>query len=62
MNKLKEFRERRGLRIVDLASISNCSVSTIWLAENGFDRLRKKTKVRLSEALEIDLKEIFPGQ
>jgi transcriptional regulator with XRE-family HTH domain len=60
MNKVREARKIRGLRQIELqnkAKIDTCRISHI---ENGLVTPRQDEKERLSAALKIPMKELFP--
>jgi len=60
MNKIKEKREKAGLRQVDLATLCGVGIGTIWLIENGYDkRTSKKTKDKIAAGLKAETKELF---
>jgi DNA-binding XRE family transcriptional regulator len=59
-HKLKEFREAKGLTQEELADKANVSRTTIWSLETNPDvQTTTKTLVKIAEALESTVGEIF---
>ena len=56
MNKLKEVRCKKGLRLVDLSKMTGVSVGWIWSIENDVPS-RIETKKKLAKALNVPLEE-----
>src|SRR5688572_16309959 len=57
--RLKELRERAGLTIKELSQRSGISASTLSRVENGKLSASYPKLIHLSEALQIDLQELF---
>lgn len=63
MNRVKEFRTKAKMRLVDLAVKANVSVTWIWYLENGYDeRISKEIKTRIVEALGCEYRVLFPDE
>lgn len=61
MNRIKQIRERQGLRQVDLAKKANLSLGWLWVLENSFShRVSKSIKKRVAKALGHEYEELFP--
>lgn len=62
MNKLREMRENRGLRLIDVATQCGVGIATIWNIENGYEqRASKKTKEKIAAGLGMKEEELFPS-
>lgn len=60
MNKVRQFREKKNLRQIDLARKANISMGWLWALENGFeDRVSIEVKRRVSDALKCDYAALF---
>lgn len=65
MNTLKNKRLEAGLRQIDLAALSGCSIATVWSLENGLERranpeTRRKIMIGLRNAgLSVEEKDVF---
>ena len=59
MNKLKEVRCKKGLRLVDLSKMTGVSIGWIWSIENDVPS-RIETKKKLAKALNVPVQELFP--
>lgn len=57
--RVRELRVKKGLSQFDLASLCNYEKSTISRIENGRTNITLKTAYQLSNALEMDLIELF---
>lgn len=57
--KIKLIRESKDLSQTDLASICNFEKTSISRIENGRTNITLKTLVILSEALTVDIKDLF---
>jgi len=63
MTKIKEAREKRGLRQLDLAKMADVSLTWLWALENSFSsRVSKDIKERVAQALDCSYEDLFPGQ
>ena len=60
ISKMRRVREKKGLRQIDLALQAGCSLTWIWLLEQGGqERVSRKIKERVAEALETTVEELF---
>ena len=63
MNKIREVRQERGLRLVDAAKLFGIGCSTLWLIENGYaERASEKTRKKIAAGLGLKVEELFPEQ
>lgn len=68
MNKVKEYRERKGMTQIDLsielAKVADIKIptSTISAIENDHTRCWPAWKAALSKALEVPEKDLFPEE
>jgi transcriptional regulator with XRE-family HTH domain len=60
MNRLKEFRNKRGLSQLRLALVTGISPGDISRIENGWLKPYHGWRKRLARALNITEKELFP--
>ena len=61
MSKLTVVRKKKGLRMVDVATLADCSLSMVWLAENGYEkRLSPRLKGKIAKALRVPVEKLFP--
>ena len=61
MSKMKEAREKLGLRQLDLAKRADVSLTWIWVLENTFShRVSREVKERVAIALDRPYEELFP--
>ncbi len=59
-SKMRQIRKAKGMRQLDLALLANCSLTWIWLLEQGgHDRVSEEMKSRVAEALDVSPGEIF---
>ena len=58
-SSLKAIRESKGMSQLDLASESSLEKTSISRIENGRTNITLTTAIRLSLALDIELKELF---
>ena len=58
-NRLKELREARGLRRVDLAAHCDVGEMTIRRWELGLSNISDPQKFRLAELLEVDVVDLM---
>ncbi len=62
MSTLRAARERRGLRLIDLATLCDVGMATVWNLENGYEqRASKKTKEKIAAGLGMKEEELFPS-
>jgi transcriptional regulator with XRE-family HTH domain len=59
MSKLREIREERGLRIIDVAIKAQVSSSLVWMMETG-QRVSRRKKIQVACALNVPFDELFP--
>jgi len=59
-NRLRECRERRKLKQIELAAQSEVSLSTVSRAENWGFRVSTVTAKRLAAALGVEVSVAFP--
>lgn len=63
MNRIKEVREERGLRQLDVAKMCGIGVSTLWLIEQGYDQqVSEKTKRKIAAGLGSKIELLFPEE
>jgi transcriptional regulator with XRE-family HTH domain len=63
MSKLREIREKQGLRQLDLAKKANVSLTWLWVLENSFsNRVSREVKQRVARALDYPYEELFTNQ
>ena len=61
MSKMREAREKLGLRQLDLAKRADVSLTWIWVLENTFSqRVSREVKERVAIALDRPYEELFP--
>ncbi|WP_050748586.1 helix-turn-helix domain-containing protein [Halothermothrix orenii] len=60
MNRVKEIRNKKDLTLLDLAKKTDIATSDISQIENGKKFPYPGWRKRLSEALEVPEKELFP--
>lgn len=59
-NRVREFRERRGMSITKLAQRAKTSRQTIYAIEKGERKnISGQLMFRIADALEVDEREIF---
>jgi len=59
-SKMRQIREKNGLRQIDLALQAGCSLTWIWLLEQGGqERVSQEIKERVAVALETTVEELF---
>ena len=56
--QLKKFREQLGLSQEELANIIGVRQSTVGMWENGFNKPRHSTLLKLAEALKVSVDEL----
>ncbi len=61
MNRLKEVRKQKGLRLVDLSKMTGVSIGWIWAMENDVPSTME-VKKRLATILNVPVCEIFPSE
>ena len=60
MNKIKELRNKQGLRQIDIANKADVSLTWLWAMENGLhNRISEKIKERVANVLGVKVKELF---
>jgi len=62
MNKLREIRVLKRVTQFQLAKLTGVYPSKISLIENEWVEPRLDEKLKLSRALEVNLKELFPSE
>ncbi len=59
-SKMREIREAKGLRQIDLALSANCSLTWIWFLEHGgHKRVSSEIKGRIANILGVPPGELF---
>jgi transcriptional regulator with XRE-family HTH domain len=57
---MRQVREEKDLRQIDVALQAGCSLTWIWLLEQGGqERVSREIKERVAEALETTVEELF---
>ncbi len=60
-SKMKQFREKKELRQIDVALRAGCSLTWIWLLEQGGqERVSQEIKERVAAVLKSTPEELFP--
>lgn len=63
MSRIKQMREKLGLRQLDLAKRADVSLTWLWALENSFSsRVSREIKERVAKALGCPYDELFPGE
>lgn len=62
MNRIREIRKAKDISQWKLAFLARVFQSKISLCENGLIELNEEEKLRISQALEIPVKEIFGNE
>lgn len=57
-SKLRDFREARGLRQLDLVIKTRLCPATIWHAESG-GSVCKETRSKIAKALKVSVKDLW---
>lgn len=57
-NRIKELRKKKNLTQTDLAKIVGVSLKTLQNWERGDNEMNLKSAIELSEALEVEVKEL----
>lgn len=61
MSKIREMREKQGLRQIDLAKRADVSLTWLWVLENSLSqRVSREVKERVARALNCSYEEVFP--
>lgn len=61
ISKMKQAREEKGLRQIDLALQAGCSLTWIWLLEQGGqERVSQKIKEKIATVLGTTAERLFP--
>lgn len=61
-SKMRQIREKNGLRQIDLALQAGCSLTWIWLLEQGGqERVSQEIKERVAKVLGVRSTELFQG-
>ena len=61
-SKMRQAREAKGMRQLDLALRANCSLTWIWLLEQGgHKRVSREVKNRVARLLGVPVAELFEG-
>lgn len=59
-SKMRQIREKNGLRQIDLALQAGCSLTWIWLLEQGGqERVSQEIKERVAKVLGVRSTELF---
>ena len=59
-SRIKELRVKRGILQSDLAAMCNFEISTMSRIETGRTNPTVTTLARISEALKVPIRELFP--
>jgi transcriptional regulator with XRE-family HTH domain len=61
VSKIREMREKQGLRQIDLAKRADVSLTWLWVLENSLSqRVSREVKERVARALNCSYEEVFP--
>lgn len=56
MNKLKEYKEKSGLRYTQIAALVGLPIPTVWRHINGRTKISGESALKYHNALRIPLK------
>jgi len=58
-SKLRQLRESRGLRQIDLVIQTGLSPATIWHADKD-DTIADETRAKIAKVLKVSIQELWP--
>ena len=60
VSKLRQWRQKYGLRLVDVSDLSGLSIYKLSRIETGFSRIRPLDRVKIAQALGCRVRDLFP--
>jgi len=59
LNRVAEYRKKQGLTQKELAELAGLGLSTIKRIESGSNKIRIDRAMRVADALNVDIHEVF---
>lgn len=62
-NKVKSLRKEKKLKQIQVAVGADITITTLWMIEQGYEKkTTDRTKQKLADFFECDVKDIFPAE